>query len=67
MLIVDRPIPAGTDGVSAVAYGLLRLDRMPREFTPDDAVIDPASLIGLITAVALTPGQVVTTEAFEPA
>lgn len=59
VFVVKQVVPKGSSGEQALSAESIKRDQIPREFRPNTALRDLASIRGKVAVVDLAPGQVV--------
>ncbi|MFP7366513.1 SAF domain-containing protein [Corynebacterium callunae] len=60
VVIIQREVPAG----SAITAADIELASVPESFVPDNALVDPEAVIGLVAASTLSTGEIATSPRF---
>jgi len=67
VLVADKPIPAGTQGSTAVNQGMVKTKVVVESAKPADALTDVSQLAGKTVTLGVAEGQVLTTSQFQTA
>ena len=67
VLVADKPIPAGTQGTTAVSQGLVKTKVVPDAAKPATALTDLSQLAGKTVTLGVAQGQVLTSDQFQTA
>ena len=67
VLVADKPIPAGTQGSSAVNQGLVKTKVVAETAKPATALTDVSQLAGKTVTLGVAEGQVLTSDQFQTA
>jgi hypothetical protein len=66
VLIVARPVPAGTEATAALGEGLLREDVVTRAQFPENAIVSIELVDGMVATQELSEGTIVLAGMFLP-
>lgn len=67
VLVADKPIPAGTQGSTAVSQGMVKNKVVVDSAKPATALTDVSQLAGKTVTLGVAEGQVLTTDQFQTA